>query len=135
MAELEPLEPSEIRHVVEPGLDRENADGAVHGHFDYYFGEEPTALWARAYVNSMDTVAIHGLEAHDVNSDHVMRVLMYLRERFANVEAFDVGSDGGHRPLRPRVKARLEALMEETENDVGEGTGGWDTPEPREEAE
>ncbi len=135
MAELERLEPSEIRHVVEPGLDRENTDGAVHGHLDYFFGDEPMALWARAYLSSIDTVAIHGLEAHDVDSDHVMRVLIYLRERFANVEAFDVGSDGGHRPLRPRVKARLEALMAEMADEVGEGISDWDTPEPREEAE
>lgn len=135
MADLEPLEPSSIRHAVDPGLDRAGADGAAHGHIDYFFGEGPTALWARVYVSSMDTVAIHGLEAHDVESDHVMRVLMYLSQRFGTVEAFDTGSDGGRRPLRPKVKARLEALMAAAPSDPNEAIGGWDTPEPRTKAE
>lgn len=131
MSDLEPLEPSSIRHVVEPGLDRSGADGAAHGHLDYFFGEGPTALWARAYIGSMEAVAMHGLEAHDMGSDHVMRVLMYLGERFGTVEIFEGGEDGGRRPLPSRLQARLDELLAAAAGAAGEGIGGWDTPASR----
>ena len=128
MASLEPLEPSSVRHILDKGRRNRAGETMVHNHVDYRFGNQPNALWARAQTNTMDRVTLHNSEQHDLDSDHVARVLMYLYARFESVELFDPNVEEGYLPMPRLVRERVREMLEDyfTGRDVN--PAGWDEP-------
>ena len=128
MSDFEPLEPTAIRHALDVGLARQGSAEFAYNHIDYRFGTEPNAIWARTYVETIAKVSVHNLEQHDIASDHVIRVLMYLAARFKTIEIFDPNTAHGYQPLPEAVATRVADYLDAHFTEQNVKIAGWDEP-------
>ncbi|MEX0860189.1 MAG: hypothetical protein WEB63_02570 [Cucumibacter sp.] len=128
MSDLEPLEPTSVRHVLDQGRRTRGGEQVAFNHVDYRFGVQPNALWARAQIESMDKVTLHNVEQHDLDSEHAARVLMYLYARFPRVDLFDPDSEEGYLPVPANIERRVHDLLVDFFSDRDLKVAGWDEP-------
>lgn len=126
MSDLEPLEPQTVRHVLDTGLSKTGDVEFAYNHFDYRWGEEPEAIWARAHLDTASKVTVHNLEHHDIQSDHITRMLMYLAARFRTIEVFDPNSETGYHPLPDDIDKRVRDLVAEHLSARQLKVAGWE---------
>lgn len=128
MSDLEPLEPTAVRHALDQGRRNRGGEQVAFNHIDYRFGVQPNALWARAQVATMTRVTLHNIEHHDLASDHMARVLMYLYARFSRVDLFDPDSEAGYLPVPAGLEKRIRDLLDDFFSSSDLKIAGWDEP-------
>jgi hypothetical protein len=129
MAQLEPLEPTSVRHILDRGRLNRAGETMVHNHVDYRFGNQLNALWARAQTGQMNKVILHNSEHHDLDSDHMARVLMYLYARFEQVELFDPNVEDRCLPMPRLLRERVRDLLDDYFAGRDLKAPGWDEPD------